>query len=172
MSSLANYRVAFTIDMLLLWSRKGGRFCLLVLVAAAMLSIAVGHNAAPAWSLPLALFLAALLGFWAAWGCLAAYRVWKEGVEIEGELHQIEERRVRRQSGGHSLNTRLHYSYTVDGVRYEGASTWGDPGRTGLLATGQTIPIRYLEEDPSVAFWHEELPVSFPPIRFDRDGSE
>jgi asparagine N-glycosylation enzyme membrane subunit Stt3 len=155
------YRLAFVIDVVELWMRKGGRYSLFALIALA-LSLTSDDTFARSLAFvltPVAVVFAAI----ATVSVIKSLKVWKRGLGAEGRVTRIE------KSSTHStrLNkARVVFHFRVDGRDIEAKSTWGSPGRTGLLAPGGRLEILYDPDDPERAFWRDDLPISFPPIAF------
>ena len=166
MGQLTNYRIAFAIDMFLLWVRSGGKYAFLAL--AVVLITRMGQVDLPffEWVGPVAIVVALIAAVWGALGCLRAYNVWNRGLEGEARIDRIEKSTGKSHNSTRQFKTRIKFSYQVDGRNLEGTTTWGSPGRTGVLSVGQRIPVRYLPDDPRVVFWDEDLPISLPPVNF------
>ncbi len=141
--------------------RKGGRYSLFALIA-----LAISLTSDDTFARSLALVLTAVALIFAAIATVSMInplKVWKRGLGAEGRVIRIEKSSTRSTR----LNkTRVVFRFRVDGREIEAKSTWGSPGRTGLLAPGGGLEILYDPDDPNQAFWRDDLPISFPPVAF------
>lgn len=158
---MTRYRIVFAIDLTLLWSRLGGVYAIFAAIGTL---IASKTGAAPwvSWILGLAAVGMAVLGVVRV---LPAVKVWQRGVSVTGWVVEVEKRR-NRSSEQISLTTRVRFAFQLDGHEHAGASTWGSPSRTALLAVGGPIELRYDPDRPGSVFWDEDLPIRMPPVAF------
>jgi len=147
------------VDLFLLWTRSGGGFA----CALAFATLIVSKTDTPTWLgwlVGAAAVGVALLGVVRV---LPAITVWKRGLSIDGRVIALDERRSTGD-GHRSLSTRVRYAFQLDGTEYAGASTWGNPSRTALLAVGGPIALCYDPESPARVFWDADLPIRMPPV--------
>ena len=139
----------------------GGKYCLFALIALAITS--TSDDTFARWLSLTFIAVAIVFAVIAAVSMMKPLIVWKRGLDAEGRVSRIEKSSARSTR----LNrTRIVFTYSVDGREMEAKSTWGSPGRTGLLAPGGSVEILYDPDDPKQAFWREDLPISFPPVAF------